>query len=329
VQYIFNEDISALKNYVGQHAIFIIDNNVWQHHSLMFNGEKVILFDANEANKKQSTINFLIEQLIALEADRTSFLVGIGGGVCTDMVGYVASIYMRGLKFGFVPTTILAMVDAAIGGKNGIDVGLYKNMVGTINQPQFIFYHYNLLQSLSEVEFINGFAEIIKHAAIKDKELFKLLQQHSIADFRNNTALLHEVVYKNVQIKNQVVTTDELEQHERKLLNFGHTIGHAIENLYQLPHGHAISIGMCMEAHISEEINNFYSEEKLALTQLLQQYGLPTHLTIDKEKVWDILLKDKKRAQENMAMVLLRSIGNATVETIPLVQLKDLFNTLF
>src|SRR5206468_11356658 len=126
------------------------------------------------------TVDSIIEQLIAHSTDRKSFIVGVGGGVVTDITGYVAGIFLRGIKFGFVPTSILAMVDAAIGGKTGIDVGVYKNMVGLIRQPAFLLYDYSLLKSLPKPEWVNGFAEIIKHAAIKDAAMFKLLEQYKI-----------------------------------------------------------------------------------------------------------------------------------------------------
>ena len=171
-------------------------------------------------------------------------LVGIGGGVITDLTGYVAAIYMRGLSFGFVPTSILAMVDAAIGGKNGIDVGVYKNIIGTIRQPQFLLYDYSLLKSLPQSEWVNGFAEIVKHACIKDARLFNTLRQNSIRSYQRNSKELGALIKKNVHIKASVVQADEFEKGERRLLNFGHTLGHAIENIYKMPHGHAISIGM-------------------------------------------------------------------------------------
>jgi 3-dehydroquinate synthase len=255
--------------------------------------------------------------------------VGVGGGVITDMAGYAASVYMRGLRFGFVPTSILGMVDAAIGGKNGIDVGLYKNMVGTIRQPEFILYDVSLLLSLPDEEWINGFAEIIKHACIKDAAMFNMLEQHQWSDFKNDTTLLAALIEKNIAIKAGVVLNDEFEKGERKLLNFGHTIGHAIENIYQLPHGHAISIGMVMACTISEEINGFTSAFKERVVALLQQYGLPVRIDFDKEKVMDLLLMDKKRINDTVNFILLNEIGSAVISPIGITQLKDIIDQSF
>jgi 3-dehydroquinate synthase len=223
-----------------------------------------------------------------------------------------------------VPTSILAMVDASIGGKNGIDVGVYKNMVGTIYQPNVLLYDYDFLDTLPKEEWINGFAEIIKHACIKDAALFEYLQQEHLEKFMTDKNAIANLIEKNVAIKTTVVLNDEFEIGDRKLLNFGHTLGHAIENTYHLPHGHAVSIGMVAACTISEEMNNFYSIEKEAVIKLIEKYHLPTTLKVDTDKIWDILLMDKKRDAEKMNFILLDKIGEAKIVAIPLVQLKSL-----
>jgi 3-dehydroquinate synthetase len=149
-------------------AVIITDDNVFSSNHKKFKGWKTIVLKAGEEHKVQHTVDTIIDQLIDLGCDRKSFLIGVGGGVVTDITGYVAGIFMRGIQFGFVPTSILAMVDASIGGKNGIDVGAYKNMVGLIRQPSFLLYDYSFLKSLPKAEWVNGFAEIIKHACIKE-----------------------------------------------------------------------------------------------------------------------------------------------------------------
>lgn len=307
-----------------QTAVVITDEHVFALHQQKFEGIPTIVIKAGEQHKQQATINDIVQQLIALEIDRNCFIIGVGGGVVTDMAGYVASIYMRGVKFGFVPTTILAMVDAAIGGKNGIDVGLYKNLVGTINQPHFLLYDYSFLQTLPQAEWINGFAEIIKHACIKDEALFDWLNHQSLQFFQKNTAALAVLIDQNVAIKSTIVIQDEFENGDRKLLNFGHTLGHAIENVYQLPHGHAVSIGMVMACTISEEINNFSSAEKDKVIALLQKYNLPTTFNFDKAAIWHLLKMDKKRKSESINFILLNTIGEAIIKPISLVQLQSL-----
>lgn len=309
-------------------CIVITDTAIHRLHHEKFEGYKTIVIPAGEQYKQQHTVDNIIQQLIAFEADRKSFIIGVGGGVVTDITGYAASVYMRGLPFGFVPTTILAQVDASVGGKNGIDVGVYKNLVGTIRQPDFIFFDYSFLQTLPDEQWVNGFAEIIKHACIKDRQLFYFLENHTLSDFQTNRTLLADLIEKNVTIKSDVVEKDEFEQGDRRLLNFGHTLGHAIENEYQLLHGHAISIGMIAAATISETLNNFTSPDRDRVKNLLSRYKLPVSIDFDKKKVFEILKMDKKRVSNEMNFVLLNAIGEAIVKPIPLAQLEQIIQAL-
>ena len=325
VDYLFDASFSEIENYFPKEKIIIItDGNVFAHHGDKFDGFKIIKTAAGEANKNQQTIDEIINQLLQLQADKQTCIVGVGGGVVTDMAGYVASIYKRGVKLALVPTSILAMVDAAIGGKNGIDVGLYKNMIGTVYQPDVILFDYDFLHTLPDAEWTNGFAEIIKHACIKDAALFSFLEDNKIENFKTDKTAIASLIEKNVSIKTSVVLNDEFETGERKVLNFGHTIGHAIENIYHLPHGHAVSIGMVAASAVSEKINNFSSDEKRQLIKLLFQYHLPVKMEIDTNKIWKVLLMDKKRDDANMSFVLLDKIGTAKIVSIPLLQLKIL-----
>ena len=246
----------------------------------------------------------------------------MGGGVVTDMVGYVAGVYLRGVAVGFVPTTILAMVDASIGGKNGIDVGLYKNMVGLIRQPSFLLYDIDFLKTLPIHQWENGFAEIIKHAAIKDAKMMKELASHNLSYYQKNKKALQLLIEKNVQIKVKVVQKDEFEKGDRKLLNFGHTLGHAIENEHALLHGHAISIGMVYASKISQVLQGF--NETGLLVDTLKKYGLPTSMSFNIEQAMQIMQKDKKNASAGMQYVLLKKIGQAVYETVPMKSLEKL-----
>lgn len=309
--------------------IYITDENVFKAHADKFQSKQVIVIKAGEAFKQQSTVDHIIKQLINLKADRQTLLVGVGGGVVTDITGYAASVYMRGVRFGFAPTTILAMVDAAIGGKNGVDVDIYKNLVGCIKQPEFLIYDYNFLQTLPEEEWINGFAEIIKHAAIKDADLFNTLQKNSIENYRSSFTALDKLIRQNVKIKMTVVVEDEFEKGDRKLLNFGHTLGHAIENSYLLPHGFAISIGMVAAARLSQELNNFSANDLDDLTNLLQQYHLPVQKQVDAGKIWEVMLMDKKKLGGGIQFVLLDKIGKAKTMTIPAPALQQFFEKYF
>ena len=227
-----------------------------------------------------------------------------------------------------MPTSVLAMVDAAIGGKNGIDVGVYKNMAGTILQPEFIFYDYSFLQTLPVKEWVNGFAEIIKHACISDALLFAVLEKYSLHEYQTDTTLIAELIEKNVEIKTQIVTRDEFEKGERKLLNFGHTVGHAIENLHAMPHGHAVSIGIVAACNLSEQLNDFHFNDAARVVKLLAKYHLPVDVETDHAKVFEVLKMDKKRKDDGLYFILLKNIGNAEIKFISLADLEKHFKEI-
>jgi 3-dehydroquinate synthase len=323
----FDGSFSHLKKIVDQkHSVIITDENVFDAHGKKFSGWNTIVLKAGEEYKVQTTVDAIIEQLIGFEADRKTTLIGVGGGVITDITGYVASVYMRGIAFGFIPASLLALVDASIGGKNGIDVGVYKNMVGVIRQPSFILHDMSLLSTLPQREWENGFAEIIKHACIKDAAMFRQLEANSIGYYRKNKKAISDLVRRNAIIKTKVVQQDEFEKGDRRLLNFGHTLGHALENQYELMHGQAVAIGMAYASVISGEITGFKDASKVA--RLLLRYDLPTFAEFDKPKVFNVMKMDKKREKKEMNYVLLEKIGKGVVRPIPVNKLENIVNEL-
>lgn len=319
----FNGSIKQLKIITkGQDCFYLIDEHVWAAHAKKLPTKNYILIKSGEQYKNSNTVNSIVEKLLQLGANRKSILIGIGGGVVTDITGFVASIYMRGISFGFVPTTILSLVDASLGGKNGVDVGIYKNMIGVIKQPNFIVHDYSLLSSLPLTEWQNGFAEIVKHACITNTKLFKDLQENSIDFYQKNKKALANLIQTNATLKLSVVKKDPYEKGSRKLLNFGHTLGHAIENKYKLSHGQAISIGMSFACKLSQKINGFAQTNEVET--LLQQYGLPINFNFNSNKVFDVLVKDKKANARTISYILLQKIGKAVIQEMPLTQLKKL-----
>lgn len=324
VHYYFDASFDYLQRMVDKEkTVLITDEHVFSAHQKKFKGWNTIILKPGESYKVQQTVDMIIDQLIEMGADRKTILVGVGGGVITDITGYVAGIFMRGIDVGYVPTSLLAMVDAAIGGKNGIDVGVYKNMVGLIRQPSFLLYDYSFLKTLPVAEWQNGFAEIIKHACIKDAVMFKELQQHRLSDYKKNLSSLKKLIERNVMLKTKVVLSDEREQGERKLLNFGHTLGHAIENMYELSHGQAISIGMTYATIISQQLKGFKDTD--AVVNLLANYGLPTFAAFDAKKAFTVLQKDKKKDDVSIHYILLEKTGKAVVQPLLFVQLKEIF----
>ncbi len=323
----YDHRFSDLKNIVDRRStILITDENVYNAHSSKFKGWSTIILKPGEEYKIQATVDSIIDELITMEADRHSCLVGVGGGVLTDLTGYVASIYMRGIKFGFVPTSLLALVDASIGGKNGIDIGVYKNMAGVIRQPAFILHDLSLLNTLPKQQWENGFAEVIKHACILDSAMFKELEKRSIEYYKKNRTAFSNLVEKNVMLKTRIVQRDEFEKKERRLLNFGHTIGHALENQYELLHGQAVSIGMSYASNISKKLLGF--KDASQVRSVLEQYGLPVEALFNKQKVIDVLKMDKKRQRKEINYILLQKIGKAVVQAIPVKQLERIVREL-
>jgi 3-dehydroquinate synthase len=323
VDYYFDGSFRELGKIADKkNAVIITDDNIFSAHQDKFRGWNVICLKPGEEYKVQATVDAVIETLIAMQADRKTTLIGVGGGVITDLTGYIASVYMRGIPFGFVPTSLLAMVDASIGGKNGIDVGEYKNMVGNIRQPSFLLYDFSLLKTLPVSCWSDGFAEIIKHACIKDAGAFAILQNENISSLQKNKKLLSSIIIRNAKLKSAVVQKDEFEKADRKLLNFGHTLGHALETQYELTHGQAISIGMNYACKLSEELAGFTSTNKVK--ELLVQYGLPVEASFNMNKVLGIMKMDKKRVRKEMSYILLRKIGNAVIYTIDIRQLEKM-----
>lgn len=325
--YYFDASFDHLEKLTARDNTFIItDENVFNANKRKFKGWNTIVVKAGEAHKTQATVDHIIGQLVEAGANRKSCIVGVGGGVITDMAGYVAGIYMRGVQFGFVPTSVLAMVDAAIGGKNGVDVGVYKNMVGLIRQPSFLLYDYALLKSLPKEEWVNGFAEIIKHACIKDAAMFKLLEQHKLTDFQKDKKLLNKLIQRNALLKSKVVQEDEFEQADRKLLNFGHTLGHAIENTYQLPHGHAVSIGMVVASYISRDMLGLKDADRIAF--LIVKYGLTAFFKFNADKALELMKSDKKAFKTAIHYVLLEKIGKGVVKPLTIDQIAPVVQQL-
>ena len=328
-EYHFHESITSLKTItVGKPIVVITDKNIYKYYRSVLESYKTIVIPPGEHNKSWKMIKQIAEGFIQQEVDRNHFVVGIGGGVVTDIAGFAATTYMRGLDFGFIPTSLLAMVDAAVGGKNGVNVGVYKNMMGTIHQPNFLLYNLDFLQTLPHEEWSNGFAEIIKYGCIFDEEILLELQQHNIDYYKKNNAALQIIIEKCVALKNKTVLEDEHEKGIRKLLNFGHTIGHAIENEYNLSHGQAVSIGMIIASKLSEKITGFKIEETNLLETILQQYELPTSFNFNTDQVMEILKMDKKRNEGQIDFIVLEKLGGASIRKTAFDEIEDVLRSI-
>jgi len=317
----FNGKQEELLSLIGKRQVAVLtDENVRRAFPDYFEGIPTIVLPPGEDSKSMTTVATVVAELIRLGINRDALLVGWGGGVITDIAGFVAGIYKRGIACAFVPTTVLAMVDAAVGGKNGVNTGDYKNMLGLVRQPEFIFYDFSLLSALPDVEWVNGFAEIIKHACIADREMFDWLDRHSFSEIQTNRELLLWIIRENALLKAGFVQQDEFESGSRKQLNFGHTLGHALERRQHLKHGFAVAIGMAFACRLSEKESGFKDSGKVLA--LLEKYGLPVHAAVDIPETMTLLQADKKRSGDAVHYVLLENIGKAEIHPFAVAELK-------
>jgi 3-dehydroquinate synthase len=312
-----------------EETVIITDINVRRHYLKDFPCCEVIEIGTGEKVKNLDTVQALYGRLLELEVDRSSLIVGIGGGVVCDISGFVASTYLRGVRFGFVSSTLLSQVDASVGGKNSVNFGGYKNMVGVFSQPEFVICDMNLLKTLPEKELLCGFAEIVKHAVIADRDMFSYLEEHYEEALKLDFEVIESLVYNSLVIKSSIVSRDEREKGERRKLNFGHTFGHAIEKTMGFPHGEAVSVGMVVASELSTKRGYLPVEDAQRIGGLLQKLKLPTRLGLDGEEVLDAVRKDKKRKGDSIYFVLLHSLGNAVVEEISIKELEAVVNDLY
>ena len=318
------EHLQNLARYVPTPTpVIITDENVGRRYADQFPPGHVITIGAGEGIKTLDTVRRIYTELVSLEADRTTCIVGIGGGIVCDITGFVASTYLRGVRFGFVASTLLAQVDASVGGKNGVNFGGYKNMVGTFNQPAFVLCDLDMLRSLPADQLQCGFAEIVKHAAIADAEMFEALEKDADKALALDPVVIERLVHDSLIIKSTIVNRDEKETGERRRLNFGHTFGHAIEKVTGVPHGQAVSVGMVLAAGISQRRGLITARENKRLSALLEQLNLPTRMTFDQEAALEALGKDKKREGDRVHFVLLNGLGQTVITGIPLAELRD------
>lgn len=318
------ESIGHLQRYLPDAKTFVITDRhigeLYRHH---WKGIPAYHVEPGEKSKSPESATELYRWLINHQADRKSFVVGIGGGMVCDLAGFIASTFLRGIGFGFVATSLLAQVDASVGGKNGINIDGFKNLVGTFNQPAFVICDTSLLESLPPTELRNGLAEVVKHALIADKDMFANMEAHTEAILQLEADMINDLVSRSVKIKAHIVSQDEREVGLRRVLNLGHTYGHAVEKTDALPHGYAVSIGLVFAADLSVSKRMMLQHEKERLENLLLKLGLPLMTRTNPTIIFDALLKDKKKEADFMHFVLMKGIGNVVVEPIAIKELRE------
>jgi len=278
---------------------------------------KLIIFPHGEESKTLATVGSLASRLAQQGADRRTALIALGGGVTGDITGFLAAIYMRGIPFVQVPTTLLAQVDSSVGGKTGVDIPEGKNLLGAFYQPKAVFIDSQVLRTLPQAELLNGLAEVIKYGVIYDDEFFSLLERQREAILACELSVLEKIIARCCEIKAAVVEADEKESNLRRILNFGHTIGHAVEGAsgYSLAHGMAVAIGMAAVARLAVKKGIFEEKGATRLITLIGQFGMPVQIPedLDRERIRKFLKTDKKAVGGRPFYVLPTSIGKVVI----------------
>lgn len=281
--------------------------------------KEVILhsFPAGEANKTLDTVKDIYKKLIEEEFDRKDLLIALGGGVVGDVTGYTAATYLRGVDFVQIPTTLIAQSDSSIGGKTGVDFDGYKNMVGAFYMPKLVYMNVSVLKELDDRQFYAGFAEVMKHGLIKDAMFYEWLLDNMYEIHDREETVLEEMIMRSCAVKKLVVEKDPKEQGERALLNFGHTIGHAIEKAmhFELLHGECISLGMVAAAYISWKHNWLSMDEYYEVRDMFVPFNLPISIdSINPEEILRLTKSDKKMESGQIKFVLLKKVGKAVID---------------
>lgn len=325
------KNISSLKS--SMRIAIITDDNVGPLYcksvkeSLESIGFKVnvFTFKAGEISKNLTTVNFIYHFLSSNSISRKDLILALGGGVVGDIAGFAAATYLRGINFIQIPTSLLAQIDSSVGGKTGVDIAEGKNLVGAFWQPSLVVIDPQVLKTLASRYFSDGLAEAIKYGCIKSDTLFNRLLNENPNDF------IEDLIYSCVKIKSDVVSEDEFESGKRMLLNFGHTMGHAIEKLYgfsKLSHGEAVGVGMLMAAQAGEKNKLTKQRSSKLVYDVLNKYNLPTSVDLPVKDILEASFNDKKSVGDYINFVLLEDIGKAFVKKIKKAELFNFVDCL-
>ena len=305
-------------------VVVITDANIERLYPDVVRRYEYVVIGEGEESKTLQTVESVYREFMALGADRSTFILGIGGGIVTDVAGFVAATYMRGVEFGFVSTTLLGQVDASVGGKNGVNVADYKNMVGTFRQPRFVIADVEMLRTLPMRELRAGMAEVVKSAVIGDADLFDFVESRA-DDILDDVEALQHAMLGAVAVKARIVAEDEREGGVRRLLNLGHTLGHAIEKCtHEVNHGEAVAMGMGYIARVALSRGMLCGEDGLRIVGLLDKLGFELMPPVDMAQVLDAVKLDKKRENDMIRVVLPVKIGDCVVAEMSFEEFKEI-----
>lgn len=310
-------------------VVAVSDAAVAELHGRLLAPYETLLVGRGEEHKTLRTVETLCRRLIGLGADRKTFILGVGGGIVTDVAGFAASIYMRGLPFGFVSTTLLGCVDASVGGKNGVNLDGYKNMAGVFAQPQFVVCDTSLFATLPLREIRAGLAEAVKAGIIGDEPLFGLIERAGLDGLCADPEAMDKVVVHSVRLKAAVVSRDEREHGERRKLNLGHTFGHAVEKCSrEMIHGEAVAVGMAIAARLAVKLGLLAPAACDRIVRLLAALGFATEPPVPAERLLAAVTKDKKSEGDTIRLVLPTAVGACEVRTMTFDELSRLVRSV-
>ncbi len=311
-----------------KNSLILTDTNIYEIYKDEIKEFPVVCIPSGEKSKSLDIVNDIYQKLLDLKFDRDSLLIGFGGGVVCDIAGFVAATFKRGINLGLVPTTLLSQIDASIGGKNAVNFNNFKNIIGTFKQAKFILSDIRTLRTLPKIEMLNAYAELVKTALISDDIFFTDLNNNIDKLLNFDEDYLNKIIYQCAKIKSDIVAKDEKENDLRRILNFGHTFGHAIESTKNISHGRAISIGMGFALQLSNKLLDFPFDKVQEILDLLSKLKLPIGINFDKQKIIKAISNDKKRYNDSIKFVLLEKIGKPVILDIELQKLERLINDL-
>ncbi len=306
-------------------VVIITDDNIHRLYGDKFPHATVISVSPGEESKKLEVIADLAGKLLEAGIDRNGFILAIGGGVVCDLAGFLASVYLRGIRCGYVSSSLLSQVDASTGGKNGVNLGGTKNILGIIRQPEFVICDPAMLMTLPEEEYLSGLSEMIKTAIIGDREMFEEIERNYTGIMSRDYDLMTRMVGRSVKFKAAVVTEDEKEKGLRRILNFGHTFGHAIAMQTGFKHGFAVAAGMELATDFSVEKGLIDQTDRDRIMNMLGKFGLILKYEIPLEKIELLVMHDKKKSGSGIYFVFTAGIGKAVYEKISVGEVIDFY----
>ena len=307
---------SALQLVPGEDVVIVTDDNVFELYGGEFPGFPVLKISPGEKSKNLQVIEKLSEEILKTGIGRSGFILAVGGGVVCDIAGFLASVFMRGIRCGYVSTSLLSQVDASTGGKNGVNLGKIKNVIGSFRQPEFVICDTSMLKTLPDKEYLSGLAELIKTGLIGDSSIIESLENKYHRIISRDNEILTELVARAVRFKGSVVSEDEKESGIRRILNLGHTFGHAIELQESVKHGFAVAAGLKLATLFSQAKGYLSNDVSMRIISLLEKYNLLEDYRIPVSKMEELVAHDKKRSGTDIHFVFLESIGKGIVKRI-------------